>query len=31
MEREIAGEQQMQDFLEGKKLLEETKAKLGIG
>ncbi|HUU54140.1 MAG TPA: sugar phosphate isomerase/epimerase family protein [Armatimonadota bacterium] len=30
IEREIAGEQQIQDFLAAKKLLEETKAKLGI-
>lgn len=31
IEREISGEQQMVDFIEGKKLLEDTKAKLGIG
>ncbi len=30
IEREISGEQQMQDFLAAKELLEETKAKLGI-
>jgi len=30
VEREIPGEQQMQDFLAAKKLLEKTKAKLGI-
>lgn len=30
IEREIPGEQQMQDFFDAKKLLEETKAKLGI-
>ena len=30
MEREISGEQQMADFLAGKKLLEKAKAKLGI-
>jgi sugar phosphate isomerase/epimerase len=30
IEREIPGEQQMQDFLSGKKLLDELKAKLGI-
>ena len=30
IEREIGGEQQMQDFLAGKKLLEEIKARLGI-
>jgi sugar phosphate isomerase/epimerase len=31
IEREIPGEQQMQDFITGKKLLDELKAKLGIG
>lgn len=30
IEREVPGEQQMQDFFAGKKLLEETKARLGI-
>ena len=30
IEREIPGEQQMQDFLAAKKLLDEVKAKLGI-
>jgi sugar phosphate isomerase/epimerase len=30
IEREVPGEQQMQDFLTGKKLLDEVKAKLGI-
>ena len=30
IEREVPGEQQMQDFLAGKKLLEGLKAKLGI-
>jgi sugar phosphate isomerase/epimerase len=30
IEREVPGEQQMQGFLSGKKLLEEIKAKLGI-
>ncbi len=30
IEREISGEQQMQDFLAGKELLDELKAKLGI-
>jgi len=30
IEREVPGEKQMQDFLAGKKLLEEIKAKLGI-
>jgi sugar phosphate isomerase/epimerase len=31
IEREIPGEQQMQDFLAGKRLLERIKAELGIG
>jgi len=31
IEREIPGEQQMADFAAGKKLLEETKGRLGIG
>ncbi len=31
IEREIAGERQMQDFLAAKKLLEQVKADLGIG
>jgi sugar phosphate isomerase/epimerase len=30
IEREVPGEQQMQDFLAGKKLLDGIKAKLGI-
>lgn len=30
IEREVPGEQQMQDFLAGKKLLDELKAKLGL-
>jgi sugar phosphate isomerase/epimerase len=31
IEREIPGEQQMQGFFDGKRLLDETKSKLGIG
>jgi len=30
IEREVPGEQQMQDFLAGKKLLDGIKAKLGL-